>query len=46
MGFAKAKKDYVLNMLNNPSVKPTFPKELEFKWASKPVSLTSTKKEK
>mgnify|MGYP000890038979 CR=1 FL=1 len=46
MGFAQGKqKDYVLNMLNNPSVKATFPKELEFKWASKPVSLTSTKKE-
>lgn len=43
MGVAAEKnKEKILNMLNRPEIKQAFPKEIDFKWAAKPVSLTST----
>ncbi len=41
MGVAEEKnKNKVLAMLNMPEIRQAFPKELEFKWAAKPVTLT------
>lgn len=43
MGVSEGnKRDRVLNLLNSPEVKPLFPKDLEFRWSAKPISLTST----
>lgn len=36
------KREKIISLLNDPLVKPLFPKDLEFRWASKPISLTST----
>jgi SecD/SecF fusion protein len=39
---AEKDKEKILAMLNRPEVKSAFPKDLEFRWAAKPVTLTST----
>jgi len=43
MGVSEGnRRDRVLNLLNDPSIKALFPKDLEFRWSAKPVSLTNT----
>jgi len=43
MGVSQGnRRDRVLALLNDPSIKQLFPKDLEFRWSAKPVSLTNT----